>query len=169
MLARGWERQLDRRRDGLFYDEATPLDAARYRAWLYAQAVSYVALPDAKVDYSSESEARLLTSAHPAYLREVWRSAHWRLWEVLGATPLVQPPARLINVDTDSFTLSAPRAGTYTVRIHFTPYWALSSGSGCVASGPEDWTQIRARRAGALHVAIRFSLARIFSHGPRCD
>jgi hypothetical protein len=169
MLARGWERQLDRYRDALFYDESTPVESARYRAWLSAQAISYVALPDAKIDYSSESEARLLTSAHPTYLREVWRSAHWRLWEVLGASPLAQPPSTLSNVGTDSFTLSAPRAGTYTVRIHFTPYWALASGSGCVARGPEDWTQLRARQAGALHVVIRFSLARIFSHGPRCD
>ncbi len=33
-IARGWERQLDRYRNGLFYDESTPLTPTRYRAWL---------------------------------------------------------------------------------------------------------------------------------------
>ena len=58
-LARGWERQLDEGRNGIFYDER-PLTAARYRSWLTEQAISYVALPDAPLDYSAESEARLL-------------------------------------------------------------------------------------------------------------
>ena len=61
MLARGWERQLDQQRRALFYDEAsTPLTPARYRAWLSEQAVSYVALPDAPLDYSAKGEAELL-------------------------------------------------------------------------------------------------------------
>lgn len=168
MLARGWERQLDGYRNSLFYVASNSLTPAGYRAWLAREAVSYVALSDAPLDYSAHGEQRVV-SGRPPYLREVWRSAHWRLFAVLGAQPLAQPPALLSGVDTDSFTLSAPRAGTYTVRIHFTPYWALASGSGCVARGPEDWTLIRARRAGSLHVAIRFAPARIFSHGPRCD
>jgi MFS family permease len=167
MLARGWERQLDRYRNPLFYDESTPPTAASYRAWLDREAVSYVALSDAPPDYSAQTEARLVASA-PSYLREVWRSPHWRLFAVLGARALAQPPARLSAVGTDSFTVHAPRPGTYTVRIHFTPYWALTSGDGCVARGAEDWTTIQARRAGDLHVSIRFSLARVFDHGHRC-
>ena len=55
------------------------------------------------------------------------------------------------------------------MRVHFTPYWALASGSGCVSRAPGDWTEVQARRAGSLHVVIRFSLARVFSHGARCD
>jgi hypothetical protein len=168
MLARGWERQLDGYRNPLFYVHPQALTAVSYRAWLEREAVSYVALSDAPLDYSAVSEARVV-NGRPPYLREVWRSAHWRLFAVTGAQPLAQPPALLNGVDTDSFTLSAPRAGTYTVRLHFTPYWAIVSGSGCVARGSEDWTQVSARRAGAMHVAIRFSPARIFSHGPRCD
>lgn len=168
MLARGWERQLDSYRNGLFYDGSAPLTAAGYNAWLAGEAVSYVALPDAPLDYSAQSEGRLVDSA-PAYLHEVWHSAHWRLFAVSGAQPLAQPPATLINLDTNSFTLHAPRPGDYTVRVHFTPYWALSGGDGCVARGPEDWTRLQARAAGNFYVAIRFSLARIFSESPRCD
>jgi hypothetical protein len=167
MLARGWERQLDQYRDPLFYDESKPPSAAAYGTWLREQAVSYVALPDARLDYSAVAEARLLRSG-PAYLREVWRSPHWRLFAVLDARPLVESPATLTGLTTDSLTLNAPAPGSYTVRVHFTSYWALASGSGCVSRAAGDWTQIHARRAGSLHVVIDFSLARVFSHGPRC-
>ena len=57
----------------------------------------------------------------PAYLREVWRSAHWRLFAVLGSRPLAEPPAVLTQLGTDSFTLVAPRPGRYLVRVRFTP------------------------------------------------
>ncbi len=70
MLARGWERQLDRYRNPLFYEEPAALTPQRYREWLTANAVSYVALPDAKVDYSAEREAALLRGAgRRPYLR----------------------------------------------------------------------------------------------------
>src|SRR5262249_5491554 len=104
-LARGWERQLDTGRDALFYGGSVPLQAARYRSWLSAQAISYVALPDAPMDYSARSEARLLRRAPPAYLREVWRATHWRLFAVVGAGALSQPPSVLTQLAPDSFTL----------------------------------------------------------------
>ena len=47
-----------------------------------------------------------------AYLREIWTSAHWRLFAVLGATPLAQAPAVLSSVTTDSFTLAEPHPKT---------------------------------------------------------
>jgi hypothetical protein len=173
MLARGWERQLDRYRDSLFYDGSRSLDPERYRSWLLAQGVSYVALPDSTPDYSGLAEARLLRggtggSGVPAYLREVWRAPHWRLFAVLGATPLVQAPARLQSVGHDSFTLLTPVPGTFTVLLHFTPYWSLASGRGCIARAAGDWTQVRAAAASRLRVVIRFSLARVLEHGSRC-
>ncbi len=182
-LARGWERQLDTYRNGLFYDESTPLTPARYRAWLSDEAISYVALPDAPLDYSAISEGRLVgsTSASAsgdgaragqrgasAEVREVWHSAHWRLFAVLGARPLAEPPAVLTELGNDSFTLTAPRPGRYVARVRFTGYWALSRGRGCVSEAPGGWTELEAHRAGILHVVIDFSLERVFSHGPRC-
>jgi hypothetical protein len=169
MLARGWERQLDQYRNDLFYEESTPLTAARYRSWLNANSISYVALPDAALDYSAIAEARLLRGSLPPYLREIWRSAHWRLFAVIDPRPLVSTPATLSSLGEDSLTLQAPRAGDYTVRVHFTPYWALAGGSGCVAEAPGDWTEIQARRPGTLHLVISFSLGRIFSQDPRCE
>ena len=169
MLARGWERQLDQDRNALFYDESrTPLTPARYRAWLSEEAISYVALPDAPLDYSAKGEARLLRRPQ-AYLREIWHSAHWRLFAVLGAAPLAQAPATLTGADTDSFTLAEPRPASTIVRIRFTPYWAIVGGHGCVREAPGGWTEVQAQDAGSVRVGIDFSLERIFNHGPRCS
>ena len=170
MLARGWERQLDQDRNALFYDESrTPLTPMRYRAWLSEEAISYVALSDGPLDYSGKAEAKLLRGGRLSYLREIWRSTHWRLFAVLGATRLAQAPAVLTSAGTDSFTLSEPRPGSTIVRIRFTPYWAVLGGNGCVRKAPGGWTEVQARAAGSLHVGIDFSLMRIFDHGPRCS
>lgn len=166
LLARGWERQLDTRYGARFY-EGPPLNAAAYRAWLYENAVAYVALPDVRLDYSAAAEGRLIAQGLP-YLRAVWRGAHWRLFAVVGAPPLAARPAVLTGVGADSFTLAVPHPGSYVVRVRFTPYWALQRGSGCVRAAPGGWTVVDARAAGAIRVGIAFSLARVFDHGPRC-
>jgi hypothetical protein len=169
MIARGWERQLDTKQNALFYAPARPLTAARYRAWLDEDAVAYVALAGAPLDYAARAEGRLLRAGQ-SYLREVWRSAHWRLFAVRAPTALAQRPSVLSWLDSDSFTLSAPRAGTYEVRVRFTPYWALSNGRGCVsrAPGAGEWTDVRTDAPGSVRVTIDFSLARVFAHGARC-
>jgi hypothetical protein len=167
-LARGWERQLDRSTDAVFYS-SRPLTAARYRAWLLDLAVSYVALPAAPLDPSGRAEARLLEhDAAPAGLREVWRSRRWRLFSVRGGRALVEPPARLIGLGSDSFTLAVAHAGEYIVRVRFTPYWDIFAGRGCVRRAAGGWTRIEARSSGSIHVGIHFSLTRIFSRGARC-
>jgi hypothetical protein len=172
MMARGWERQLDRYRNSLFYSSTAPTPAV-YRTWLNAQAISFIVLPDASLDYSGKAEAHLLdepaVSGSGGYLHEVWRSAHWRLFAVRDPAPLASPPARLVQAGSEDFTLLAPAPGTYTVRLRFTPYWAVSEGSGCVAEAPGGWTEVRALRPGALHTVIRFSPSRVLDHGARCD
>jgi hypothetical protein len=165
LLARGWERQLDTRYGTLFYGSG--LSPSAYRVWLTENAVAYVALPDVRLDFAGEAEGRLIARGLP-YLEEVWRSKHWRLFAVRGSAPPAQRPAVLSGVGADSFTLMTPRAGTFTVRVRFTPYWALSQGAGCVREAPAGWTAVDARRAGTIRVGIDFSLARMFEHGPRC-
>jgi hypothetical protein len=168
-LARGWERQLDRYRNGLFYGPSTKPSTDEYLRWLHAQAISYVALSDAPLDYSAKTEAQLLESGPPTPLDEVWRSRHWRLFKVSSPTPLAQAPAQLTALSTDAFTLLVPSPGEYTVKLHFTPYWKPAAGSsGCVSEAPGDWTRVRAARAGYIRVVIGFSLTRIFAHGSRC-
>ncbi len=168
MLARGWERQLDDLRNPIFYEESKALTAQRYREWLSSKSVSYVALPDAKVDYSAESEAALLKGTPPAYLREIWHSDHWRLFKVLAASPLASPPAILTSVGTESVTMLVPAAGSYTVRVQFTPYWKMSP-AGCVSEAPGGWTRVSATHAGIVRLSINFSLGRVLNHSPRCS
>jgi hypothetical protein len=168
-LARGWERQLDTQRNALFYS-AAPLTPARYLAWLRARSISYVALPDAPLDYSGRAEARLLRSPQrPGALRELWRSAHWRLFALRGAVPLAAAPGVLTELGTQDFTLLAPRAGRYEVHVRYSSYWALRGARGCVRRAPGDWTAVQAPAPGSYHVVVAFSLARAFARGPRCS
>ena len=168
-IAQGWERQLDTLRDGIFYaNTRSRLSPASYAGWLRANAVSYVALPQAPLDYSSIAEGRLVSTV-PDYLREVWRSARWRLFAVAAPAPLAQPPSVLSALGTDSFTLRAPRAGSYLVRVRFTRYWALAGARGCVRSAPGGWTTVQTRAPGTVRVAIAFSLSRVLDDGPRCS
>jgi putative Mn2+ efflux pump MntP len=151
LLARGWERQLDTHYAALFYGPR--LTASAYRSWLDQNAVSYVALPDVRLDSAGEQEGKLIARGLP-YLIELWRSAHWRLFAVRGAMPLAQPPAVLTGVGPDSFTLVAPRPGAFTVRVHFTPYWVLQLGRGSVRRAMGSWTEVDTRRAGVVRVGI---------------
>jgi hypothetical protein len=156
-LARGWERQLDVRYGAIFY--GGPLSAAVYRAWLSENAVAYVALPDARLDWAGTAEGHLIERGVP-YLHEVWRSAHWRLYAVTGATPLAQPPARLLSLTSDSFTLKVPGAGAWKVRVRYTRYWSVVAGRACVRDGG-GWTVVNARAAGVVRAQASFSIARM--------
>ena len=89
-LARGWLRQLDTTRDDIFYSDEEPLTERSYRAWLHENAIRYVALPDAPLDYSSAAERRLILR-DPPYLEPRWSDAHWRVYEVRDPAPLVRP------------------------------------------------------------------------------
>ncbi len=164
-LARGWERQLDTKYDALFY--AAQLTPAAYQAWLAETAVRFVALPDAALDDSSRQEAALIRAGQP-FLRPVFASPHWRVYEVLHPTPLAAGPGRLVAIDPDGFTLRVDRPGTFVVRLHFTRYWSLVGGSGCVAGTPDDWTQVTAAGTGLVRVDALFSLARLFTSAPAC-
>ncbi len=156
-LARGWEKQLDERYDGVLLGR--DLTAADYHRWLDAEAVRYVALPDAALDPSSAGEGRLIEAGLP-YLREVERTWHWRIFEVRHAIPLAQGPGALTAVGHDWFSLHARAAGRFTVRVRYTRYFTVAAGAACVAQAPGGWTEVRASRAGALTVAARFSFDR---------
>jgi hypothetical protein len=164
-LARGWERQLDTKNDPIFFK--TPLASSAYEAWLQDKAVSYVALPDVRLDGSSDEEAALIRKGVP-YLREVFSSAHWRVFSVLRSAPLASPPAVLTALRHDSFTLRFVRAGRSLVRVHFTRYWTVTGGSGCVAAAPGGWTTVSAGGAGVVRVAARFSLGRALGLAAGC-
>jgi len=164
-LARGWERQLDRERNALFYD-GRRLTPARYDRWLRDNAVRFVALPAAPLDYSAAAEAQLVRDGQP-FLRPVWRDRSYRVFAVVDATPLAAG-AQVTALRADSVTLRAARPGRVVLRVRFTPYWRLVRGSGCVAPSPGGWTEVRLRTPGTVRLATRFGLGRIRAHSPRC-
>jgi hypothetical protein len=154
-LARGWHRQLDRKVNPLFYAQR-PLTPARYEAWLRDNAVRWIALPDAPLDFSAGEERRLLLRGAP-FLRRVHRSAHWTIWEVRDALPPVSGPARLTAAGADGFDLEASRPGWVLVRQHGTPYWTVERGDGCVMETSAGWTLVDVHAAGHFEVRARFS------------
>jgi hypothetical protein len=156
-LARGWEKQLDERYDRVLL--SGDLTAQSYRRWLDEQAVSYVALPDTALDPSSAREGRLIRAGLP-YLREVLASRHWRIYEVLDPTPLVQGPGVLSGMGHDWFALRARAPGSLVVRVRYTRYWTITKGAACVGRASGGWTTVTVRGAGTVTVAARFSLSR---------
>jgi hypothetical protein len=164
-LARGWERQLDRADNPVFY--GGHLTASSYERWLHTNAIRYVALPDAALDFSAGQEAALIEAGQP-YLRPVMRSAHWRVYAVVHPTPLAQGAATVRAMGSDWVELHARRAGTVLLHVRFTPYWALSGAAGCVAPAG-DATRLTLRHAGPVRLAIRFAPGRIGATSPRCN
>lgn len=163
-LARGWLRQLDTTRDDVFYDQEELTDVT-YSAWLRRNAIAYVAVPDAPLDYSSVAERRLVL-ADPPYLDLRFSSPHWQIYAVRGAKPLVAPlgagRAQTLWVGRQGFALDVSRPGEFLVRVNFTPYWSIARGNGCILRRG-DWTVARASRPGVFRVAADFSLGRAWN------
>lgn len=163
-LARGWLRQLDTTREAIFYAER-PLTDRAYRAWLRDNAIRYVALPDAPLDYSSAAERRLI-AAEPPYLVPRWSDSHWRLFEVRNRAPLVNAlgagEASVHSIGHGGFTLEVDRPGRFLVRVAFTPYWSIARGNGCLLRH-RDWTVARVYRAGSFEVRADFSVPRAWN------
>jgi hypothetical protein len=164
-LARGWEKQLEEKYDGVLLKPG--LSAAGYSRWLHEQAVSYVALPDTPLDPSSAQEGWLIRRGLP-YLRVVFTSRHWRVYAVRGATGLLEGPGRLTALGQDSFALRAAAPGRFLVRVRYTRYWTVIAGAGCVAQAPGGWTYVTASQPGELRVAARFSIGRALGLGDYC-
>ncbi len=168
-LARGWLRQLDTTRDDIFYDEGELTDAT-YSAWLRDNAISYVALPDAPLDYSSAAERRLILSRtalpEPALpLRRTGgstRCATRSRWSRRSAPAA----ARTLWVGRQGFALDVTRPGEFLVRVNFTPYWSIARGGGCILRRG-DWTVARASHPGIFRVDADFSLGRRLERGDR--
>ena len=165
-LARGWERQLDVYRNGIFYGGL--LTPTTYGTWLAEHGVSYVAVASGKPDYSAIKERALIEHGMP-YLRLVWRSKDWRLYEVTLPHAIVVPQGnaqmQLTSFHAQDFTLDVTRPGSAAVKVQWSQYWKADGG--CVERDGE-WTRVIARRPGELRVHMSFSPVRIFEHGRRC-
>jgi len=124
-LARGWLRQTDvRLNDAVFYKrKPTP---QTYHTFLLDNAVQYVAVPDAELTHYGRDEWTLINTGLP-YLAPIWRNAHWTVYEVRDAAPLVDPPGRVISQQPDAVVLSLPADQTMRVRLRWYRWLGMES------------------------------------------
>ena len=124
-LARGWLRQTDvRLNDAVFYKRKPT--SQTYRTFLTDNAVQYVALPDAELTQYGRDERALITAGLP-YLTATWHNAHWTLYEVRDAAPLVDPPGRVISQQPDAIVVSLPANRTMRVRLRWYRWLGMES------------------------------------------
>lgn len=156
-LARGWERQMDLKVNPLFYrDSRRGLSAESYGRWLRDNAIAWVALPQTTLDLSAHQEARILQAGVPG-LKLVHHSKDWQIWKLRDPAPLVSPPAAIKAVHPNRVLLHFPKAARVVLRVHYSPYWALTRGSGCVGRAADDWTEVVAHQAGAIEIKATLS------------
>ncbi len=165
-LARGWERQLDIPRNGIFYGGV--LNRVSYGTWLAEHGVGWVAVASVKPDYSGYGERALIESGLP-YLKLRWRSKDWRLYEVTLPHAIVVPQDRasidLVKLGNSSLELNVRKPGSANVKVQWSQYWRAKEG--CVERDGQ-WTRVTAKHPGRLRMEISFSPERIFLHGRRC-
>jgi len=164
-LARGWLRQVDRAHNPLFYDGR--LTGARYARWLRHNGIGWVALAAGSLDRSARDEARIIRSGE-SYLREVWRSRDWRLFQVAGSPGLASGPGRVVRLDDEGLVLHADRPGRLLVRVRHTHYWRVMAGPACVTRAPGGWTEVRAARAGRIAMVARVGPLLHLGKQPQC-
>jgi hypothetical protein len=165
-IARGWERQLDRKLNPLFY-QSTPLTGPQYRSWLDDLGVGYVAVPHAPLDYAGRPEKRMLKRGPPRYLEQVYKSADWTVYKVRNPSPLAIG-GKMVKLRPQGFVVDTSAPGTVLVRVHWTPYWSIEQGTGCVEQAPGGYTMLDVETPGRFRVGIDFSPVRAISSGPRC-
>jgi hypothetical protein len=149
-LARGWERQLDQKANPIFYDDE-PLTASKYHDWLRENAVRYVALPNAPLDYSAREEAAVLERG-ARFLKLVYESPRWRIWQVRGTDPPASNGATVLATGPNWFMVHASKPTV--VRYRYTPYW--STNGACVSRAPGGWTRVEPEKPGVVLVHARF-------------
>jgi hypothetical protein len=154
-LARGWERQLDQKANPIFYDDK-PLTASAYHAWLRENAIHWVALPNAPLDYSAQDEKKVLERG-AKFLRLAYHSPRWKIWEVAGTDPPASDGAKLLAAGPNWFMVDA--AKTTVVRYRYTKYWSTSDA--CLSRADDGWTEVEPRNGGGvILVQAKFGLER---------
>jgi len=149
-LARGWERQLDIKRNPLFYGRV--LTPAAYFGWLRSNAVRYVAISIATPDPAAVAESTTIRQGQP-WLVLVWQNSYWRLYRVLGAMPLASAPGTVVGSTPAKITLRMHRAGATIIRVHWSP---LLGAPGAVVTRAGLWTRLAVRRAGIYELQGRY-------------
>ena len=146
-IARGWLRQTDiGRNHDVFYGQRP--NAQSYQAFLQRTATQYVAVADAPATYYARREIQLIDAGLP-YLREVWRSAHWRLYAVDGATAIVSSPGILVAQDAAHITLDAPPGSLLQLRLRWWRWLTLDGEPGACIEQSDVGVALRVGNLGS--------------------
>jgi hypothetical protein len=156
-LARGWERQIDRKLNPEFYDKQHPLDATSYRDWLARNGVTYIALPDTSFDGSSRAEAALIRGGLD-FLRPVYTDQHWVVYALDGMPGLLSGPGRLVTLTDSRIEVRADAVGNYTLRVRASPDWHIAEGAACIEPTGDGWISLDATTPGVVVLEQRVDL-----------
>jgi hypothetical protein len=145
-IVRGWFRQEDFPANAILYGRFT---AREYVAWLHSLGVAYVVLSDAPPDHSSRRESVV---APAALHRPVFTSPHIAIYAVPHPRPITR--ATVLAFTGSSLTVRAPRAGTYRIAVHWSPYWRASSGT--LSRGSDGMIELTTSDREIVRLTLRF-------------
>ena len=170
-LARGWDRQADVANDPIFYEKGA-LTAVSYHNWLHDLAVHWVAVPDTKLDYSAVQEEKLVAGGLD-YLKLVWSSPSWKLYQVTDAARLAEG-AQVRSVEPSSITVDAAAPGAVYLRVRWSPYLTVRHTDGTLANGvcldnADGWLNITVPDAGQYRITSRFDPVARLQPDQRCQ
>jgi hypothetical protein len=159
-LARGWERQLDRRfNSSVNGNEVSP---QAFRSWIDGLGVRWVAYPWAPLDRAIAGEAKLVRQGLP-WLEQVWRTPEWVLYRVKDPSPIADGPVTVTKLEPRKVLFTSSGLGTSTVKVRWSRWWGLEGIKGCLAPGPNGMTELRTTEAGSGSLKIGLG-----GSGPRC-
>src|SRR5690606_10701412 len=124
--------------------------------------VTHVAVAGSPPSWVGRREAELVRAGQP-YLRQVWRSGDWTLFEVDGATGLVDGPAVVTEHRADAVVLTVTAPGDLLLRVRSSPYLSVSGPAGACLAPAGEWTALRAPAPGRYEVG-----SALLGAGPRC-
>jgi hypothetical protein len=153
-LARGWYRQIDIARNELFYER--PLAAVAYRDWLRQMGVRFVVLPETRLGQKGEEREALLLRSGRSGLAPVFANGNVTIYELPQAAPILTGPGtpRITRLDHSRIEGTLSKPGAYVLRIRYTRYWRVRSGSVCVERAAGGMTRLRATRPGRFALSV---------------
>jgi hypothetical protein len=144
-LARGYETQSDNAFNAVL--SSKNLDATTYKIWLDNNAVGFVAIDRTTLQHSPEDA--LVRSGHLPYLTPVWSDARWRLFRVSAATPIIAPPAHVVEAGQAELTIVTPQSGALALRVRWSRFLTVRGPSVArVQSDGQGWTTLIVREPG---------------------
>lgn len=165
-LARGWQTQVDRARNPIFYSDA--LTTTTYGQWLQENAVSYIAVPKRLLHHDARVEASIV-KAMTSELRVVENVADWTIYEVRSPQALATNGAEVVKVTPESLQIRADRPGWSVVRFRYTHLYVVASGDACIEPTSDGWIHLLVRSPGEITLNVRLNLDDIGRSSDQCS